>query len=90
MDVFLFVVILVIGALIIVVSLNTDSEPKSLLNGMIGGGLIVGGMIGLIVSTTKNPSAIDVYRGKTELKITGIYKDSIFIPTDSTVIFKRM
>lgn len=27
---------------------------------------------------------------KTELKITGTYKDSIFIPTDSTVIFKRM
>lgn len=27
---------------------------------------------------------------KTELKITGTYKDSTFIPTDSTVIFKRM
>lgn len=37
-----------------------------------------------------SPSAIDVYRGKTELKITGTYKDSIFIPTDSVVIFKRM
>lgn len=29
-------------------------------------------------------------RRKTKLKITGTYKDSIFIPTDSTVIFKRM
>lgn len=34
------------------------------------------------------PKALDVYRGKTELKITGEYKDSIFIPKDSTVVFK--
>lgn len=48
-------------------------------------------MLGLIsLDYERNPSAIDVYRGKTELKITGTYKDSIFIPTDSTVIFKRM
>ena len=48
-------------------------------------------MIGLVILDYEgNPSAIDVYRGKTELKITGTYKDSIFIPTDSTVIFKRM
>lgn len=48
-------------------------------------------MLGLTaLDYERNPSAIDVYRGKTELKITGTYKDSIFIPTDSTVIFKRM
>lgn len=34
------------------------------------------------------PDALDVYRGNTELKITGEYKDSIFIPTDTVVIFK--
>ena len=36
------------------------------------------------IITTSNPQAIDVYRGKTTLKIT--YKDSI--PIDSVVVFK--
>lgn len=90
MDVFLFTAILVTGVLIIICSLNSNAEPKSLFNGIIGGGLILGGIVGLVVSIIEIPSAMDVYRGKTELKITGTYKDSIFIPTDSTVIFKRM
>ena len=42
-----------------------------------------------LVTYIENPKAIDVYRNKTELKISGIYKDSIFIPTDSIVIFKK-
>lgn len=36
-----------------------------------------------------NPQAIDVYRGKTELKLTGYYDDSVFVVTDTTVIFKN-
>ena len=35
--------------------------------------------------SSKNPSAIDVYRGKTELEVT--YRDSIAI--DSTVVWKK-
>lgn len=34
------------------------------------------------------PQAIDVYRNKTELVINGEYKDSVFIPADSVVVFK--
>lgn len=45
---------------------------------------------GLILFSSKNsPEAIDVYKGRTELKIEGEYKDSVFIPTDTTVIFKK-
>lgn len=42
-----------------------------------------------LVMYFNSPTAIDVYRDKTELKITGTYKDSIFIPKDSIVIFKN-
>lgn len=45
---------------------------------------------GILLLCTKDiPRAIDVYRGRTELKITGEYKDSIFVPTDTIVIFKK-
>lgn len=35
------------------------------------------------------PQPIDVYRNRTDLKIKGYYKDSVFIPTDSIVVFKQ-
>ena len=35
------------------------------------------------------PQPINVYRNKTDLKIKGYYKDSVFIPTDSIVVFKQ-
>lgn len=50
-------------------------------------GLLIAGLIEL--DTKNKPKAIDVYRNNTELKITGTYKDSVFIPTDTTVIFKK-
>lgn len=36
-----------------------------------------------------NPTALEVYEGKTELKIEGTWKDGVFTPTDSTVIYKK-
>lgn len=58
-----------------------------------GFGLVFGFLIAVIIYTfigrePNTPNAIDVYRGKTELKITGTYKDSTFISEDSIVIFK--
>ena len=46
--------------------------------------------IGLInqINSSKEPSALDVYRGRTELKISGEYEDSTFVPKDSIVVFK--
>ena len=45
-----------------------------------------------IVSVKINPDnikPIDVYRGKTELKITKTYRDSIIIDIDSVVVYKN-
>lgn len=36
----------------------------------------------------ETPSAIDVYRGRTELEITMIIRDSTIISRDSIVVFK--
>lgn len=46
-------------------------------------GLIGGYIIGLVV-VDDEPTALDVYRGKTELKITSVND----IPTDTVVVFK--
>lgn len=46
-------------------------------------------IIGPLVISNDKPKAMNVYRGKTELKINGEYKDSIFIPTDNIVVFKN-
>ena len=47
-----------------------------------------GAIIGIVVVTVlfvKEPTALDVYRGKTTLKIT--YEDSV--PIDSIVVYKK-
>lgn len=46
-------------------------------------GLIGGYVIGLVV-VDDEPTALDVYRGKTELKITSVND----IPTDTVVVYK--
>lgn len=46
-----------------------------------------------IISVKINPDnvkPIDVYRGKTELKITKTYRDSIIIGIDSVVVYKKL
>ena len=55
------------------------------------GGLLV--MIFMLIISAKNdiisPTALDVYRGKTELQVNKIYKnDSILVGCDSIVIMK--
>ena len=47
-------------------------------------GLIGGYVIGLVV-VDDEPTALDVYRGNTELKITSVND----IPTDTIVVFKE-
>lgn len=41
-------------------------------------------LVGIVSILSKNPTALDVYQGKTTLEIT--YRDSI--PVDSVVVFK--
>ena len=52
---------------------------------IIAGVIVFIGWMGYIVGIHKNPTAIDVYKGKTTLEIT--YKDGI--PIDSIVVFKK-
>lgn len=81
-------VFIIIGAIALVTLLISSDSTGTVVGTFFATTFIILGLISL--DYEHNPSAIDVYRGKTELKITGTYKDSIFIPTDSTVIFKRM
>ena len=82
------IVLIIIGASILVALIVASDNTIAIAVTFFSTIVLVIGLVAL--DYERNPSAIDVYRGKTELKITGIYKDSIFIPTDSTVIFKRM
>ena len=48
--------------------------------------LIIAGILNIIIyHATEAPSALDVYKGKTVLKIT--YKDKV--PVDTVVIYKK-
>ena len=72
----------------IVVAIVTDSHTlgqyaaKGLLISVVG--FIVTGIILTIYTPNHEPTALDVYRGKTTLEIT--YRDSVAI--DSTVVYK--
>ena len=72
----------------IVVAVVTDSHTlgqyaaKGLLISVVG--FIVTGIILTIYTPNHEPTALDVYRGKTTLEIT--YRDSVAI--DSTVVYK--
>ena len=51
-------------------------------------GCIIGGILGILIHNwliSDEPTALDVYQGKTTLEIT--YRDSI--PIDSVVVFKE-
>ena len=63
--------------------LGLDDESNCYV-GLIGCGITI--IISLVIIATKvdEPTALDVYQGKTTLEIT--YKDSI--PIDSVVVFK--
>lgn len=74
------VVIIIIGVIIIAISVfSGDFMP-----GLCGIILIIVGFALLPDQENTNPTALDVYRGKTTLEIT--YKDSV--PIDSIVVFK--
>jgi hypothetical protein len=87
MWIFLTIVLVVIGVWLIYHSWPTES-----FEGVIGVILCFIALTIPIIRTfpkqcnpTANPTALDVYRGNTELKITSVNG----IPTDSTVVFKN-
>lgn len=48
-------------------------------------GAVVVGLFWYFVPEKKEPTALDVYRGKTELLVTSVNG----VPTDSVVVFKK-
>ena len=50
------------------------------------GGIVVGATMALRVES-ESPSALDVYRGKTELEITEVVRDTVVIKRDTVVVF---
>lgn len=50
------------------------------------GGIVVGATMVLRVES-ESPSALDVYRGKTELEITEVMRDTVVIQRDTVVVF---
>lgn len=62
---------------------SDDHENVSMI--FIGGGIVVGIFVLFMIWNPTSPKAIDVYRNKTELKIT--YEGKT--PVDTVVIFKK-
>ena len=85
---FILVALMMLCLILIVVAVVTDSSTlgqyaaKGLLISFIG--FAVAGVILGICTPNCEPTALDVYRGKTTLEIT--YRDSVAI--DSTVVYK--
>ena len=69
-------------ALIAVLIMSEQTNGLTILGSVSSVFLIIGGTN--CIYTCKNPSAIDVYRGKTTLQIT--YKNNV--PIDTTVVYK--
>ena len=72
------VTMIIVGVLLVFLGFFWEFTPLYLLGGIFVGYAIMG------LDVKKEPSAMDVYRGKTTLEIT--YKDGIAI--DSIVVFK--
>lgn len=56
--------------------------------GIVFSGFLLIAVFSFLEYNNPTPIALDVYRGKTELKITYEQIDSVLTPIDSTVIFK--
>lgn len=80
---FIGLLLLLLGLSVITISENLYVRILALIAVIIGLGFI--GFDQKIGS----PTALDVYRGKTTLKITVIQQDSIIVYKDSTVVFKN-
>ena len=81
------IVLLSIFALLsIFVGVFTDDNPTiSTILGGLGGVFISAVCTMIFAKDVKEPTALDVYQGKTTLEIT--YRDSI--PVDSVVVYKK-
>lgn len=80
-------VFITIGVIFSIIALIFSDRTYVVILSFLGSMLFIGGALELC--DKNKPEATDVYRGRIEIKITGEYKDSVFIPTDTTVVFKK-
>ena len=78
----IIIVLFVIGWILAFIDRIDSNSPYGYIGWIVG---VIMPSVLLFYITLTNPTAIDVYRGKTTLEIT--YKDSVAI--DSVVVFKE-
>lgn len=79
-------ILFVIGLIMLLVGLFllcTECKDGAFIFGVIGAYIVSGAVV--MLSSDSEPTAMDVYQGKTTLEIT--YKDGV--PVDSAVVFKN-
>ena len=81
----LLVIIVIVAGITSAINVETKKEgTRGATSSIIWAlGIICGYLIGLI-TVDDEPTALDVYRGNTELKITSVNG----VPTDTTVVYK--
>lgn len=82
----ILIVIILFGIAGVAMTINIESEDKNTFIRFITICVIwgLGLILGCVIMTNKTPSALDVYRGKTELRITSVNG----VPTDTIVVYK--
>lgn len=84
----LFVIGLIIALLGVILIAGTKNDKWEFLGIM---AILSGGMLmGLYIKNNEKdetPTALDVYRGKTELEITEVVRDTVVIKKDTVVVF---
>jgi hypothetical protein len=79
-------ILIIVGSIMIitgVICLLADENGLAFILGLIGAYLLSGGI--MLYGQRDKPTAMDVYQGKTTLKVS--YKDGILV--DSVVVFKN-
>ena len=93
--IFLGLFLLSMILLIWFLSKDRTNEEETLMKRSLCLGVLVGGLsistINLFFdyAVSKEPQAIDVYRGKTEIVVRGEMADSTFTPKDTLILFKE-
>lgn len=83
----IFIVILAIIASVLI-CINIRKEDSTVDSFVLNSAIFVSGVLIGVLILGREPSAIDVYRGKTQLQITETTSSGKVIQRDSTVVYK--
>lgn len=80
--IFLLSFVGIIGNIFVTSQNNDDKDVKIVVNWILW---VINFILIIILAAKSHPTAIDVYRGNTELNITSVNG----VPTDTIVVYKR-